>query len=271
MYRSLLVFIFVLSFLQEGWSQSVLTRDSTVFNPRVYFSTGAYFPKVDTRLRIDGSVLGTELSLEDDLNLLEDMRVFKTDALLRVGQRSQFLVSFTQLLRSQDFVLDESITVRDTTFEVGAEINLSFDTYYTALTWRYSIWNETNWNVGFSVGMRYVYFKAGFEGRLNSSSTEVSDGIGAPALLLGVHGGAYIAPRLLGRYSFEWIGLTVADISINILETAVSLEYFIGKNWGAGVAYSTNAYTVRDIPFSDFDGRVIFSFGGANLFLTARF
>jgi hypothetical protein len=220
---------------------------------------------------LDGDVLGTDISLEDDLKLLEDMQVFKVDGLFRVGQKSQFLISFTSLLRNQNFVVDESITVSDTTFDVGAEVNLSFDTYYSALTWRYSLFNEKNWNAGFSVGLRYVYFNAKFDATVNDRSTEAGDGIGAPALLVGLHGGAYLTPRLLGRYSFEWIGLTVADVSISIIETDVSLEYFIGKHWGAGVAYSTNAYTVKDIPFSDFDGRVNFNFGGANLFLTARF
>jgi hypothetical protein len=252
-------------------AQSVENEDSTIYHPRVYFSAGAYFPTVNTKLRLDGDVLGTEISLEDDLKLLEEMEVFKFDGLLRVGQRSQFQVSFTSLLRSQSFVVDETITVNDTTLDVGAAVNLSFDTYYSALTWRYSVFNKKNWNAGFSVGLRYVYFSTKFDALANDRSIEVNEGIGAPAMLVGLHGGAYLTPRLLGRYSFEWIGLTVADISINIVETDVSLEYFIGKNWGAGVAYSTNAYTVRDIPFSDFEGRVIFAFGGANLFLTARF
>ncbi|MEM9052215.1 MAG: hypothetical protein AAGC47_09210, partial [Bacteroidota bacterium] len=180
-------------------------------------------------------------------------------------------VSFTSLLRSQSFIVDETFTVNDNTFDLGAEVNFSFDTYYSAITWRYSLLNETNWNAGFSTGLRYVYFNAKFDGRVNEESTEVAEGIGAPALLIGLHGSAYLTPRLLGRYSFEWLGLTVADISINIIETDASLEYFIGKNWGIGVAFSTNEYIVRDIPLSDFDGRVSFTFGGANLFATARF
>ena len=271
MYRTVLVFFFLLSILYEGFSQSVWTRDSTIFNPRIYLSAGAYFPTVSTRLRIDGDVLGTELSLEDDLRLLEDMQVFKADVLIRVSDRSQFLVSFTSLLRSQSFDVNESITVNDNTFDLGAEVDFSFDTYYSAITWRYSLLNETNWNAGFSAGLRYVYFDTKFGGSINGEFTEVAEGIGAPALLVGLHGSAYLTPRLLGRYSFEWLGLSVADISINIIETDASLEYFIGKNWGLGVAFSTNEYIVRDIPFSDFNGRISFTFGGANLFATARF
>lgn len=271
MIRFTLVFLLLITTFADLKSQSVVTRDSTVYNPRLYFSAGAYFPSVSTRLRIDGDVIGSDLSLEDDFRLLEDMSVFKVDGLVRAGQRSQFHISFTQLIRSQDFVVDEPIVINDMTFDVDAEVDLTFDTYYSALTWRYSLVNEKNWNAGFSVGMRYVYFNTSFDGRIDDDRVMFEDGIGAPAFLLGLHGGAYPFPRLLGRYSFEWIGLSVAGISINILETNASLEYFIGKNWGLGVAYSTNDYVVRDIPFSDFDGRINFEFGGGNLFLTARF
>jgi hypothetical protein len=262
--------LFVFS-LTQCYGQKVLTKDSVLFNPRVYASAGAYFPTVDTRLRIDGDVLGTEISLEDDLNLLDDLSVFKVDGLIRVGRRSQFQVSFTSLLRKNDFRLDVPIRIRDTVFDVGAKLNIYFDTYYSALTWKYAVFDEVNWNAGFSVGVRYMVFRTGFESEVNGTTNAVQESIGAPALLLGLHGSGYLTPRLLARYSIEYLGLTVADIGIRILETKASLEYFIGRNWGIGAAYSTNEYLVKEIPFSDFDGRVNFNFGGLNLFATARF
>lgn len=248
-----------------------MSRDSTVMNPRIYISLGAYFPSVSTELRIDGDIIGTEISLEEDLRLLDDMSVFKVDGLFRVKERSQFLISFTSLLRRNNFQIDESITVNDSVFDVGAEVDIFFDTYYYALTWRYSVFNETNWNAGFSVGARYVYFDTGLEARFNDEVTGVTESIGAPALLIGLHGSGYLTSRLLARYSLEYLRLSVADIGIRIVESDFSLEYFIGRHWGLGLAYSTNSYVVKDIPFSDFDGKVSFSFGGLNLFATARF
>lgn len=266
-----LCFFLALFFSGPTFCQKTLTEDSTLFSPRIYVSAGAYFPTVNTRLRLDGDVLGTDISLEDDLKLLEDMSVFKVDGLIRVSRRSQFQASFTSLLRRNDFRLDESIRVADTVFQAGASLNIFFDTYYSALTWRYSLFDEINWNAGFSVGARYIIFQTGFEAMLNDNIKSAKESIGAPALLIGVHGSGYLTPRLLARYSLEYLQLTVADIGIRILETDFSLEYFIGKHWGIGAAYSTNEYLVKEIPFSDFDGRVTFNFGGFNLFATARF
>jgi len=261
----------LLSIHSETVAQSYLSRDSIVVNPRIYLSLGAYFPTVSTELRIDGDFLGTEISLEEDLRLLDDMSVFKVDGLIRASERSQFLISFTSLLRRNTFEIDESITFNDTVFDVGAKLDIFFDTYYYALTWRYSFFNEINWNAGLSLGARYVYFDTGLEASFNGELKSGRESVGAPALLLGLHGSGYLTSRLLTRYSLEYLRLSVADIGIRIVESDFSLEYFIGRHWGLGVAYSTNSYLVEDIPFSDFDGKVSFSFGGLNLFATGRF
>jgi len=268
------IFLFALLFLASAAAtcQSYLGKDSLEHSPFVYFNVGGYFPRVSTELRVDGNTIGTDLSLEDDLRFLREMSVFKAEALLRAKKRSQFLVGFTALQRGSDFRIDEELRFQDTTYAVNATAEMYFDTYYYALTWRYSFWNKTNWNAGASLGLRMVQFRTGI--RASTANTERYDAeasIIAPALLIGVHGGAYLHPRLLARYTFEFLRLNVSGIDLNIVETQFSLNYFVTKNIGLGIAYSTNSYIVRDIPFDDFKGRVSFEFGGANLFIAARF
>ena len=252
--------------------QSYLGKDSLERNPRVYFNVGGYFPRVSTELRVDGDKVGTDLSLEDDFSFLSEMSVFRAEAIIRVKKKSQFLVGFTSLQRGSTFRLDRDINFADTSFAVDARADMYFDTYYYAFTWRYSFWNKTNWNAGASLGVRLVEFRTGIEASANNSGTyEANASVIVPALLIGIHGGAYLTPRLLARYNFEFFRLKVADIDINIVESQFSLSYFITQNIGLGLAYSSNSYIARDIPFDDFEGRVSFEFGGANLFLTARF
>jgi hypothetical protein len=255
-----------------SFSQSYIGKDSLHHNPRIYLSAGSYFPSVSTTLRLDTkSGFGTVIGLEDDVKLLSEMTVFKTDAVVRVKRRSQFAFSFTSLLRNKETSLEEDIDILDTTFYVNAKVKMYFDTYYYALSWRYSLYEKTNWNAGFSVGLRYIVFKTGIDAQLNNNSYGTSASFGAPALLIGVHGSGYMHPRLLARYSLEYFQASIADIDIQVLESNVSVEYFIHKNVGIGGAYSTNGYSVREIPFSNVKGKVNFSFGGFNLFLTARF
>ena len=86
-----------------------------------------------------------------------------------------------------------------------------------------------------------------------------------------MHGSAYLTPKLLARYSLEYFYLSIDGIDINVIESNFSVQYFIFKQFGLGLAYSTNDYQVNDIPLGDFNGKVDFNFGGMNLFLSARF
>ncbi len=252
--------------------QSYLGRDSLEHSPFVYFNVGGYFPRVSTELRVDGDRIGSDLSLEDDFGFSKEMSVFKAEALIRVKKRSQLLVGFTSLLRRSDFRLNEEISFADTSFAVDAMADMYFDTYYYALTWRYSFWNNLNWNAGASLGIRMVEFRTGMKASANNSDTyEAKTSVIVPAFLIGIHGSAYLNPRLIARYNLEFLRLNVSGINISIVESQFALGYYITQNIGLGLSYSTNAYRVTDIPFDDFEGRVEFEFGGLNLFLTARF
>lgn len=258
---------------QSSKGQSYLDKDSVLHNPRVYLGAGGYSIDLETKLRLDSEFgLGTEISLEDDFNLLNEGFVFRADGIVRVKRRSQFALSYTSIRRHRDVLIDRDISFLDTTFYVGAEATFYFDTYYYALTWRYLLLEKTNWNAGFSVGLRMVQFKTGMDATLNGTEYGQATSIAAPAMLFGLHGSAYLTPRLLGRYSFEYFFAKFDGITINVLETRASLEYFISKNVGLGVAYSTNEYLIENIPFNNgFDGRVTFAFGGFSLLASARF
>lgn len=254
-------------------AQSYESREGDSINPRFYLNSGFFFPNIDTGLRIDSSLgIGTEINLEDDLKLDENIEVFKFGALVRVSPRSQLLAGFTAIDRSQSLSLEEDIEVGDTIFYAGSNAKIKFDVNYFALTWRYSFFNEKNWNAGLSFGARVMDINTSFNALLNDDSYFVEEGIIAPAVLFGVHGSAYLTPRLLARYSLEYLYLDIKGIDITVLESAATVSYFIFKNVGLGLGYSTNNYRLKNIPLSDdFDGKVIFGFGGFNLFLTARF
>jgi hypothetical protein len=254
-------------------AQSYIRAGGDSLNPRIYANTGVFRPNLTTSLRIDSrSGLGTDISLEDDFNFESSLSVFYAQAVIRAKQRSQFVLSFTNINRSSDLEISEDITIADTTFYLGATLNLQFDVNYYAFTWRYAFFNKANWNAGLSIGLRAAQFGFKADATANGAEYGVSESITAPAILFGLHGSGYLTERLLGRYSFEFFDLNVAGFDINVLETRASLEYFIIENVGLGVAYSTSAYRVSDFPLNNnLDGRVLFDFSGINIFLSARF
>lgn len=271
--RIALIIVFILSLTHNGLlGQSYQSKQGDVMNPHWYISMGGYFPSLNTAMRVDSERgLGTEVNLENDFKLDESISAVRFSGIYRLKKRSQFVVSYTNLNRQKSFSLERDIKFSDTTFYANAKADLTFDVNYYGLTYRYAIFDETNWNAGISAGLRVVQFKTDLKAALNSMSYSKKANVYAPALLLGVHGGGYLTPRLLARYSLEYFQLSVSGIDIRVLETQMSLQYFITENFGVGGGYATSNFKVRDVPIGDdFQGKIDFSFEGFTLFLTAR-
>lgn len=266
------LFVIAIIGLTEASAQSYQSREGDSINPRFYVTAGYYFPTINTSLRIDGRLgLGTEIGLED-LGLDEEKSVFKLGSAIRVSPKSQLAITYTSINRNASAVLERDVIIGETTFEAGSGLAFKFNVDYYALTWRYSFFNEKNWNAGASLGARAVSIKTGFDARVNDKTSSENTNVTAPAILFGVHGGAYLTPRLLARYSLEYFYLSVNGLNINVVESNASVQYFIFKKFGLGLAYSTNDYLVRDVPIGeDFTGKIDFNFGGFNLFLSGRF
>jgi hypothetical protein len=271
--RSIFLIATTLFIFNIGWSQSYSSREGDSINPRFYLWTGAYYPNMNTSLRIDSKLgLGTEIGLEDDLNLSEELGVFRLDGLMRLTENSQLAVMYTGIKRNRSVVLDKDIKFGDTIFNVNSRADYKFNVDYLGATYRYNFFNEKNWNAGLSGGLRAVFINTSLYARLNTKFFGRESSFTAPAVLFGVHGSAYLTPRLLARYSLEIFYLKINDIRINIVESNASVHYFIFKNVGLGLAYSTNNYRLTNVPlWGDSEGKINFEFGGMNLYLTSRF
>jgi len=270
---ALTLFLFALLTGGSVNAQRYISPVGDTIDPRVQFSLGGYFPELTTSFRIDTKFgIGTELSLEDLFKLEREMSVFRVAGLVDLSRRSALEGSFIAINRSNSFQLNQDITIGDTSFSAGAEASLDFDVNYYALTYQYALFEKVNWRAGFSAGLRYAEFSTAFRARFNNESSSTTFKIGAPALLIGVHGSAYLTPRLLGRYTMEYFQLSVADVSIKVLETNVNLQYFITKNIGIGGGYAASNYQVNEIPIGDnLSGKVTFAFEGFHLFASAKF
>ena len=256
-----------------GWSQSYTSREGDSINAKYYVWAGLFYPNMNTSLRIDSAIgIGTEIGLENDLDLEEDLGVFRIDGLVKLTENSQLAVTYTAMKRDRRFTLKNDIGFGETLFQAGSNVGYEFNVDYFGATYRYNFFNEQNWSAGLSGGLRGVFINTSIDGQLNDMILKESAKLTAPAILFGVHGSAYLTPRLLARYSLEVFYLSINDITINILESNASVHYFIFKNVGLGLAYSTNNYRLANVPlWGDSDGKVDFNFGGLNMFLTSRF
>jgi hypothetical protein len=273
-FKTIFLLLITLLICDIGWSQSYTSREGDSINPKFYVWAGVFYPNMNTSLRIDSAngPIGTEIGLENDLDLQEDLGVFRIDGLVQLTENSQLAVTYTAMKRERRFTLEKDIVFGNRTFESGSNVGYEFNVDYVGATYRYNFFNERNWNAGLSGGLRGVFINTSLDGQLNNMNFKETAKITAPAILFGVHGSAYLTPRLLARYSLEVFFLSIDDIKINILESNASVHYYIFKNVGLGLAYSTNNYRIQNVPlWGDSDGKVDFNFGGLNMYLTSRF
>ena len=269
------IFLLLITFLISdiGWSQSYTDREGDSINPKFYVWAGLFYPNMNTSLRVDSVLgIGTEIGLENDLDLQEELGVFRIDGLVQLTENSQLAVTYTSMKREKRFTLQKNIEFGETLFREGSNVGYDFNVDYVGATYRYNFFNERNWNAGLSAGLRGVFINTSIDAQLNNMNFKETAKFTAPAILFGIHGSAYLTPKLLARYSLEAFFLSIDDIKINILESNASVHYFIFKNIGLGLAYSTNNYRIQNVPlWGDSDGKVNFNFGGLNMCLSSRF
>ena len=203
-FKTIFLLLITLLICDIGWSQSYTSREGDSINPKFYVWAGLFYPNMNTSLRVDSALgLGTDIGLENDLNLKEDLGVFRIDGLLQLTENSQLAVAYTAILRDRRFTLEKDIEFGDKTIEAGSNVGYEFNVDYVGATYRYNFFNEQNWNAGLSVGLRGVFIDTAFDGRINDMNYREEATFNAPAILFGVHGSAYLTPRLLARYSLE--------------------------------------------------------------------
>ncbi len=250
-------------------------KADSLFKPRFYLYAGGFSPEINTSIRFDSKTarVGTIISLENNLNFDSKPWLFRADGIAKLGKRSTVAMTFLAINRNRSFTLDKDINFMDTTFEVGANASLYFNTNYFSLSYRYNIFAKETWSAGLSLGARVLTVKTGFTAnskKLGSYSSYSS--LVVPAALIGIHGSAYLTPRFQFRYTWEYLKLNVEGIDIYVFDNNLSLEYFILKNVGLGASYSNVAFLVKDLPFSDeFTGEIKYNWSGFSLFVAARF
>lgn len=268
---------FILFLFFAGIQVRVSAMDSTKVarmpDYKYYIYAGSFFPVLETTLRVDGSKAGTYLNLEDDLKLKGKGVSFRTEAIMQFSPRSSVSLTYFGVFRHGDFDLNRDITIDDSTIHAGAHGNMYFNSRFMGASYRYNIFNSKTWSLGLCTGLRVLNLDMGITlNRNNGSSYSNSFSVFIPVALVGIHGSAYITPRFLARYSFEYFGLTIQGVKGRVIDNRLTLEYYILKNFSLGCSFTNINYNVTDFPLSDkFDGNVGYSITGFSGYVGVRF
>ena len=250
------------------------TKNKQHFKNQYYITLHAFRPIVSTSLQVNGEHgPGMVLSLEDNLGFNSRPWLFRVEGVANFTKRSGVAVTFVNMNRKNEWTVDRDITIFDTTFHVGADLDIFFNTTLIAASYKYAIFAKPTWEAGLSVGIRYLQIKTGVELK-SQGITEYAESVNipAPVPVFGVFGSAFMSDRFRMRYNFDYFTISVKGTKGGVIDNRFGLEYYIIKNLGIGAAVNFLHFQVKEIPLEkNFDGQIRYSLNGFSIFAAVKF
>jgi len=250
---ALLLLLTSLQVLAQGSADWVAVKG---MDERFRIDVGGFFQKFETTIRVDSPTtgLGTEVGLEDDLNLESNQANFRADGYWRLGRHSRLDFAYTAWNRKGGNEIDRDITIGDTTYHAGARVDSRLKVTLAELYYGYSFWNTPQFEAGLQLGFTALFNKALFEGTGTISGgggsvTETFSSedrtVTAPVPAIGAQFRYTLSPGFLLSARVRGSGATIDNIKASSLQWRAALDYYPWKNVGFGAAYDYMDITIE--------------------------
>jgi len=217
-----------------------------------HFTIGvdAFFPNLDTRVRVDASdgTTGTTIDFEQNLGMSETETLPGFRASWRFAKKHQLILNSFKLDRSGSAISSTDIRIGDEVFNVDLPISSYFDMSVTSLGYSYSIVFDERKELALSAGLSVQDIKFGLMGNSTIGIIEEEAGITAPVPSFGLNGGYAFTDKWIGTlgvgvFSFD---LSVSDedqLSGEVLNGFASIQHNTFEHVHFGLSY--NYYRIQ--------------------------
>jgi len=230
-------------------------------------SLGTFFLNTNTVLRVAGTVNnGDQVSLERDLGFGQKDSI-RLDLHWRFNETHKLRAMVFDNKRSATRTLTQDITVGDTTYPNGSTVTSTFDVRIFELAYEYAFVREPTFEISASGGLHTLAFDFDIDGATDTPDEATVTG---PLPVFGAHGIWRFSPNWYVDGQAQFFAIQVGDFGGNLSDYKTSVTYMAGKNFGVGVGW--NWFTMLfESNKPDFEGAMLWSYGGPMLFLTAAF
>lgn len=216
------------------------SRDARVIKDKWVMSIGGYLVDFDTTAAVgSGTVIGTVVRLEDQLNLDSNKTFVRGDGFVRFNPRHAIGFGFWSLNRSGQNMLNQDITWDGIDYPLNAVLDSSFDVSWLRVDWRYSFLRSERGEAGFNAGFSTYDFSASLEGMgsINGGTPATFKGeesITLPVPTFGIFVNFAITPNVLFKSWFTWLDLSVGDFDGQVSDVSILFEYYFSEHVGIG-------------------------------------
>lgn len=228
--------------------------------PRFEYRIGAQaFSSFDSVLRLDSATrgLGTELHLEEDVNLEERINVARADGTYHFNERHHVAFAAYNVDRTGTRRIVRDIRFGDEAFAIDTSVITALEERIVKVSYGYSPLVRPRGKLGPTFGLHVTQLAAGIA---VASEPQLADAkTTAPLPVLGVRGNWWFASRwrLVGGY--EWFDVQVGDAQGVFSDFTVSVEHDTFDRFGFGAGINNLGLDVESGD-DDFRGAIDLSF-----------
>ncbi len=230
-FAGLVLFVFTISFSYaqhaDSVTQQAYKKTAPWFVERFRLTAGGFFPVNNTSIQVGvkGGAVGTDIDFERDLGFNQNQLTFLANFQWRISRRSRINLNYYNIPRSATYTLKKDITFNDNTYAINASVKSFFNTAIYQFSYGYAIIAKPKYELGLLIGSHIIGGSAGIGLSNNNGSigTSTNFGFTAPLPDLGIWGGYALTDRFAVNLDFDYLSLTVGDISGRII--AYNLQF----------------------------------------------
>lgn len=220
---------------------------------------GQAFSEFTSRVRLDSRTrgLGTQIRLEDDVNLEERVSVARIDGFYNFNRRHYVWFAAYDVEREGTRNITRDIRFGEQTFTLATSVSTTFEETVSKVAYGFNALRRPRATLGPSLGLHVMRLRAALS--VPGTTLVQEAATTAPLPVLGIRGNYQFASRWRLEGAFQWFDLDVADIDGLFTDFTVSVEHDTFERFGFGVGINNNLLDVESGD-DDFRGRVDLSF-----------
>ena len=257
--RGLVTALCLLSLANVVQAQSSDDWRSWPLGERFAINVEAFFPKIDTVVRLDAAdgSPGTTIDFEQNLGMSDTETLPAVGFAWRFAKKHKIAVDWFDLSRSGSSITTSEIRFGDEVFQVDLPVSSFFDIRVTSIEYSYSLIFDEKKELALSAGLSAQEISFGLIRSEGAGVLEVESGMTAPVPAFGLVGGYAFSDKWVGKlglgvFSFSLDLSDEEDLSGDIFNAYAAIQHRTFEKVHFGLRY---AYFDIDVDFST-SGRV---------------
>ena len=235
---------------------------------RFSLSFGVFFTDRETDTRIDSSIgpPGSDLDMEEILGLDKTDSVFRIDGAFRFAPKHQLNISAFDLSREATVTLLQDISVGETMFPAGTEVDTDFDLgiYKIDYTWRFV--QRDNGFFGVTGGLYIADMDITIDAPNVPLIRPELNGATAPLPVLGFRGQYDFSEKWSFYADAEIFFFEYGDVDGSLYDVYAGLDYSFSEHVALGIGINSVKMDLG-VSKTDLSGALDWQYEGALLFL----